>query len=360
MTDSPGNIPAGTPVLVTGATGFTGAFVTRQLVEAGLCVHAIARPSSCIAALQDLDIRWFRGDVFDPETVARAADGVAYVFHLAAAYREAKTSATTYTKVHVTSTQLLARAVAGRNGFQRFVHVSTVGVHGHIAHPPADEASPFHPGDDYQRTKAEAELWLRDFAAANRLPCTVVRPCGIYGPGDRRLLKVFRMAARGWLLVLGGGKCLYHLIHVEDLARILPLAAAHPAVLNDVIIAGNAEPISLMRMAEIVAVHLGRARLRVIRLPAWPFFVAGALCEAVCRPLGIEPPLYRRRVAFYTKDRAFDTSKLRAKLGYECAYTNETGLRQTAQWYAEQGWFRGRRGGKRGCDPRDSAGGQQT
>ena len=210
------SIPRGTRVLVTGATGFTGSVLTRKLVQAGLQVRAIARPSSCTDALKDLDVRWYRGDVFDPETVRQAGEGADYVFHVAAAYREAKSSDEIYEKVHITSTQLLARAALANKNFKRFIHVSTVGVHGHIDRPPADENYPFHPGDVYQKTKAAAERWLREFAAANPLPFTVIRPAAIYGPGDRRLLKVFKMAARGWLLVLGYGKCLYHLIYVEE------------------------------------------------------------------------------------------------------------------------------------------------
>jgi len=339
MANSICNIPRGTRVLVTGATGFTGSILTRKLVQAGLQVHAIARSSSAKNAFKDLDIRWFTGDVFDPETVRHACEGVEYVFHLAAAYREAKSSDEMYEKVHVTSTQLLARAVLANKDFKRFVHISTVGVHGHIDHPPADENYPFHPGDIYQKTKADAELWLRDFAAAHGLPFTVIRPCAIYGPGDRRLLKVFKMAARGWLLVLGGGKCLYHLVHVEDLTDAMIQAATHPAALNEIFIVGDPEPASLMQMGGIVAAHFGK-RLRIVRLPAWPFFLLGALCEGLCKPFGVEPPLYRRRVAFYTKDRAFDTRKLREKLGYAHRYTTEVGLRQTAQWYQDQGWIR--------------------
>ena len=105
-------------------------------------------------------------------------------------------------------------------------------------------------------------------------------------------------------------------------------------------IAGNPQPLPLVEMARLIGAALGR-RVHVARFPAGPVFLLADLCEMLCRPLGIEPPLYRRRVAFYTKDRAFDTRRLRDELGYECHYSNEEGLRMTARWYVDQGWIRG-------------------
>ena len=332
-------IPEGSRVLVTGATGFTGSVLTRKLAENGAIIHVIARSSSNIESLKDLNISWFRGEVYDPATVKAAMEGVSYIFHLAAAYREAKAGEELNRKVHIESTKLLAETAKTIPSFRRFVHVSTVGVHGHIETPPADENYPFNPGDIYQKTKAEAELWLKDFAKKSGLPFTVIRPAAIYGPGDKRLLKVFKMATWPIFPILGRGKCLYHLIHVEDLTSAMILAAIHPAALSETFICGNQEPITLEDMGRTIATELGR-NLRVIRLPSWPFFALGALCEAICKPFGIEPPIYRRRVAFFTKDRSFNTRKLRETLGYSCKYTNREGLVQTARWYVEKGWLK--------------------
>ena len=329
----------GAQVLVTGATGFTGSVLVRRLTEAGARVRAIARPSSRIEGLAHLDIEWIRGQVYDESTIKAAVTGVRYVFHLAAALREARSSEDTYRRVHCTSTRLLAEAATRTPGFRRFVHVSTIGVHGHIARPPADETAPFHPDDGYQRTKAEAEKWFREFTSVHRVPHVVFRPCAIYGPGDRRLLKLFQMAARGAVPMLGHSRGLYHLIHVEDLARVVIRGAVHPAALNEVFIAGSQTAVTLTGIVRIIERTLGR-RVRIVRLPAWPFFALAMVCETVCRPLGLEPPLYRRRVAFYTKDRAFDTRKLRDVLGYTPLFTDEAGLSQTTRWYLDQGWIR--------------------
>jgi dihydroflavonol-4-reductase len=322
--------------LVTGATGFTGRVLVRRLVAEGHQVRAIARSSSDLADLARLDITWFRGEVYDPELVRRAMDGVAVVFHIATLYRDGGADESEHRRVHVDSTRLLAEAAVAQPGFQRFVHVSTVGVHGHIEHPPANEESPYHPGDAYQRTKLEAEQWLRTYAPAHGLSFVVLRPAAIYGPEDTRLLKVFRMALKRYFVLLGQGKCLYHLIHVDDLVELMLLAAKHPAAEGQAFICGNAEPIDLERLGRLVAETLGHP-FRVLRVPAGPVFLLADLCEAVCKPLRISPPIYRRRVAFFTKDRSFDTSKVRGTLGWTPKYTNEEGIRQTARAYRERG-----------------------
>lgn len=331
-------IAPGSRVLVTGATGFTGALLVKKLVAAGVSVTAIARASSSLEQFAGMPINWVRGEVYDPATVQQATKDVEYIFHVAAAFRQAKIADEEYARVHIESTKLLAEAACANPSFKRFIHVSTMGVHGHIQNPPGNEESPFAPGDLYQITKADAELWLREFAPANKLPFTIIRPTGIFGPGDRRLLKVFKMAAMPWYPVLGFGRCLYHLIHVEDLTDAILLAAVREDALGEAFIIGNESAIGLNEMVRIVADELGRSP-RALRVPAWPVFLLAGVCEAVCRPLGIEPPLYRRRVAFFTKDRSFDTSKMRRRLGFTTRFSNEDGIRQTARWYIEKGWL---------------------
>jgi nucleoside-diphosphate-sugar epimerase len=331
-------IQSGDRVLVTGATGFTGRVLTRKLCERGAEVVAIARPSSDLEPLADCHIQWLLGDVADPDLVAKAAQNVHYVFHMATAYREARSSPDVYHRVHVSSTQHLARAVLDNDSFKRFVHVSTIGVHGHIEGAPADETHPFRPGDEYQATKAEAEKWIADFARESGMPYTIVRPAGIYGPGDHRLLKFFRMAAGGNVLMLGSGAGDYHLVHVEDLTDMMLQLATHPDADGEAFICGARDATTLAEIARIVGVELNR-RVRIIRLPAWPFFIAAALCEGICKPLRIEPPLYRRRVAFFTKDRKFDTSKVFRTLDYAPVHPVENGIRQTTRWYVNQGWI---------------------
>ena len=329
-------LPAGTPVLVTGATGFTGINLTRKLAAAGVKITAIARKSSNLGPLEDLDITWIRGDVFDPEIIAEAMKGQEYVFHVAAAFRDAKSLEKDYWNVHVKSTQLIVEEALKNPEFKRYIHVSTIGVHGHIKNPPATEETEFAPGDGYQRTKLQAEEWLNAFAAEHPLPYVIIRPAAIYGPGDKRLLKLFKMARKKFFLLLGKGKCMYHLVHVDDLTNTFLIAATHPDALGETIISGANEPIATADLAKVVADYFGSS-FKVVRLPIGPFFLLGDLCEAICKPLGIEPPIYRRRVAFYSKDRHFDVSKMKRVLGYEPLHSNKDGIEETAKWYVDQG-----------------------
>jgi nucleoside-diphosphate-sugar epimerase len=122
-------------VLVTGATGFTGSLLVKKLCAIGCNVRAIAPHSSDISSLKDLPIDWFRGDVYQKEVVQAAANGVQYIFHVAALFRSAKDLDNEYQLVHVDSTRLLAGVALNTPNFKRFIHVSTMGVHGHIDSP---------------------------------------------------------------------------------------------------------------------------------------------------------------------------------------------------------------------------------
>jgi nucleoside-diphosphate-sugar epimerase len=324
-------------VLVTGATGFTGQALCRKLVKAGAHVRAIARSSSDISVLKDVDIKWVRGEVFDEDTLKLAAEGVSYIFHVAAAFNQEMECEEDYRKVHVYSTQMLAKLVNGRPEFKRFLHVSTVGVHGHIEVERADENYRFQPGDAYQLTKLEAEKWLVQYGLETGFPYSVVRPAPIYGPGDRRLLKLFKMAKFGFVLMLGKGQGMFHLIHIDDLTNIFLLAATKESALGEVFIAvSDDKPISIIEMGKMIGKHIGK-QIHIIRLPLWPFYLAADISSAIFPRLGLQPPIYRRRVDFYTKDRKFDNRKLHRLLGYNPKTCNETGFAETLRWYQKNG-----------------------
>jgi nucleoside-diphosphate-sugar epimerase len=324
-------------VLVTGGTGFTGSHLVHALAADGHEVRVIARSAERAAARLPAGTDVIEGDVADPDVVRRAMAGREHVYHLAAAFREAGIPDSRYHDVHVEATRLLIEA-ARAEGVSRFVHCSTIGVHGHVTDPPANEDSPFAPGDIYQRTKLEGELLAREFGERHGFPVAVARPASIYGPGDLRLLKMFRMIAKRRFPVLGSGEVCFHLVHVKDLVRGLRLLTERDEAVGNVFILAGAAYRPLNDLFELVAESVGVPPPR-LHLPAWPFFALGAVMEAVCVPLRVEPPIYRRRVAFYTKNRAFTTERANRLLGYEPIIDDRTGIGETADWYRANGYL---------------------
>ncbi len=327
-------------VLVTGATGFTGGHLVHALARDGYRVRCIVRSAAKATGLpHGVDIR--EGDITDASDVRRVMDGVGIVYHLAAAYREASHEESGYWRVNVGATRNLLEA-ASEAGVERFVHCSTVGVHGHIANPPADESEPYKPGDAYQRTKCEAEIMALAYAKDHGLSLTVARPTAIYGPGDTRLLKMFRMIAKGTFVILGTRDIYYHMVYIDDLIQGLRLLGSHSAAVGQVFILGGERYYPLPVIAGTVAEILG-VRPPWLRLPARPFQLAGSLCEAICVPLGVEPPIYRRRVDFFTKSRAFSIDKAKRTLGYSPQVSLEAGLHRTLDWCLQMGLIPKRR-----------------
>ncbi len=136
--------------------------------------------------------------------------------------------------------------------------------------------------------------------------------------------------------MLGSGQVFYHLTYIDDLVEGFRLCGEVPAAAGRTYILAGPRYTTLNELVAMIAEQLEVAPPR-FHLPVWPFWTAGLLCEAICVPLQIEPPLYRRRVDFYTKSRAFATTRARTELGFAPQIDLAEGIRRTAIWYREQG-----------------------
>jgi dihydroflavonol-4-reductase len=323
-------------ILVTGATGFTGGNLARRLAAQGASVRALVRDRTKARSLatDGIDVRI--GQLTSLDDVIAAARGCDQIYHIAAVFRTAGHPDSYYREVNVGGTQTVLEA-ARRLDCERVVHCSTGGVHGHIANPPASETYPFGPGDIYQRTKLEGEL-AASAAARHGQRVVIVRPGPIYGEGDLRFLKLYRAVARGVFVMVGSGTPKLHMVHIDDLVDGILLCGTSEAALGEVFILAGPQAPTLNEIVRHIAQSLGVAAPRW-RVPVWPVKAAGLLCESICVPLRIDPPLHRRRVAFFTHHREFDCSKAARLLGYAPKVSPADGIGRTAQWYRSAGYL---------------------
>ena len=323
-------------VLVTGANGFTGSYLAKHLIEKGYEVRGLVRENANMDLLKDINIELVYGDLADGSPMDEATNDIDIVFHIAAAYRVEGVPKKYFWDVNFNGTRKMLEA-AKRSGVKRFVHCSTVGVQGNIKNPPAKEEDPYGPGDYYQESKVEGEKFALEFFKKEKMPGSIVRPVGIYGPGDMRFLKLFKSIYNGRFRMIGSGNVLYHLTFVEDLAAGIALAGEKEEALGETFTIGGEKYLTLNELVERIAKAFGKPFKKRIKLPFWPVWFGGLLCEIVCKPFGISPPIYRRRVDFFIKDRAFDISKAKKLLGYQPKISLDEGLKRTADWYKEQG-----------------------
>ena len=152
---------------------------------------------------------------------------------------------------------------------RRLVYCSTQGVHGHVAHPPGDESSPIAPEDYYQQTKYEGEQALWEVARGG-LEASVIRPMGIYGPGDPgQFLMLYRAGPARRFLMFGDGGTFYHPCYIDNLVDAFEAAAEHPKAVGETYLIGDDRYVSLNELVRGVGASLGQP-VKIVHLPFAP------------------------------------------------------------------------------------------
>ena len=223
-------------------------------------------------------------------------------------------------------------------GVKRFIYCSTCGVHGNVDHPPANEDAPIQPADYYQRTKYEAEPLVMEYHK-NGLPSVIIRPAAIYGPGDpERFFMIFKRVNKGFFPMFGDGKTLYHPLYIDHLVDAFVLVMEPGRGDGRTYLIADEEYVGIEDLVRRTAKALG-VEVKVPHFPVWPVVAAGHICEKICKPFGVTPPIFPRRVDWYRQNRAFDIGRAKAELGYNPTISLDEGLRRTAEWYKAEGYL---------------------
>jgi dihydroflavonol-4-reductase len=330
----------GMRIFLTGGSGFIGSRLAPLAIQSGHSVTVVTpinTPEEKVRceALTRAGIRLVIAPLEDSTVIARELEGQDVVIHLAAAQHEAQAPESHFHRVNVEGTRNLLN-LAAKAGVRRFVHGSTIGVYGSAASGSLDEESPLAPDNPYGRTKAAAEQVVRQFDSP--MEWTIVRISETYGPGDMRLLKLFRGIRKGPYLTVGPGENIHQLIYVDDLSRGLLAACTAPAAQKETVVLAGTEKTTTNEMVTAVSQAVGNNK-RVLHAPMWPFIAAAFVFESTFSPLGLKPPLHRRRLDFFRKSFSFSNAKAEAVLGFRPQVGFSEGARRTAQWYQENGYL---------------------
>jgi len=328
----------GENALVTGASGFLGGHVVRDLRAHGWTVTAAGRRAAALpdgpTFVGDLDdLGRFDPGRFDPgrSDPGRSDPGrpdvpVDVVVHCAA-LSSPWGRWSEFEHANVTGTAQ-AFAFARRVGARRFVHISSPGIYA----APRDrlairehEVDPSRPMNHYIRSKLHAEALLR---AADGPEVVVLRPRGIIGPGDPALVpRLLRVHERVGVPLMHGGRGLVDLTAVENVALAVRLAAEVPEAAGLAFNVTNGEPRPFVELLDQLLTGLGLP-LRHRRLPAGLVYGVAGVLEAVCGvlPGRPEPPVTRYTVSTITHSQTLDITRAREVLGYEPVVTLDESL----------------------------------
>ncbi len=323
-------------VLVTGATGFLGSRLVDQLIERGMRVRALVRATSNTESLQARAVPIATASLHRGEGLADALADIDAVVHCAGGGLAPSTAALYADNVTTTRT-LMSAIVRHRPDLKRLVLVSSISAHGPSPNGlPRPVSAPRKPTSEYGRCKARAEEVVLE--EADKIPVTILRPPAIYGPGDRRMLPLFRAAKRGWVPLPSASRST-SLIHVDDCARALcgMVHVQHPSGRCYHVEDGTPRPMD--EFIKMVGGAVGNTP-RILRVPGWVLRIVGTVSGVIAR--------MRSGAIMLTPDKVndliqphwvCDAAELRKDFGWSPHVSLNDGLLETAHWYRQEGWL---------------------
>jgi nucleoside-diphosphate-sugar epimerase len=321
-------------ILVTGATGMVGSLVCRKAHEAGYTVRALVRRSADRSLLEGIEIEFVEGDLSEPESFPAAVADVQYIVHTAAKVGDWG-HADDYRAINVFALEQLLNAAEREGKLWRWIQISSLGVYAARDHFGTDETEPadIEGLDGYTRTKAEAEVLLKQHVSRHKLPVVILRPGFIYGAGDRHVVpRLIERLRAGKMKLLGDGQKLLNNTYAGNLADSVLLALENEAAVGQTFNIRDERLVTREEFVGTIADYLNLPR-------------PGKVPLAIARPLtnvveGLAklfkarqaPMLTKARLKFLTLNLDFSIEKAKRVLGYRPAVDFRDGMREALDW----------------------------
>src|ERR1035437_3661601 len=308
----------GMRVCVTGGTGFLGTALVRDLLARKVPVRVLARPSRRADLLETQGAEVVRGELGDPDCVARAVEGVDVVYHLAAKV-DTPGSKADFLETNVGGTERVLTACL-RKGVGRMVYASSLAVYGPVpSGQRIDEDTPFDESpqlrDFYAQSKILADQFVVTFARKTALPITIVRPGIVYGPGKQLPVGLLGFTLGKTNFVFGNPNHRIPLNYVENLVDAMQLVAHSGG--------GQLRQFNIVDDDELTLAEYHKVRTEMDKtvthfFSGWPVLLAGPFAEAASRvlPVGGSPRFSKHQLRRALQDRWYDTHRIREETGW--------------------------------------------
>ena len=322
-------------VLITGASGFIGSRLRDALLASGSDVVAIRRPGSP-PSKAGRSVQADYANVAELERVI-AAEKPDYVLHVAGVTKG--TSYEDFRLGNVMPTRNLLGALHRQHpDTKRFVLVSSLASYGPSAtSAPHREADPRRPIEYYGRSKLEAEEVVEEESGG--IPWTILRPSGVYGPGDVDYFNLFKSAMRGWNVFFGNRNRCMSIIYVDDCVRGTLMAAQHENSVGKGYFLTNDEQVTWEQFQSEVLQVVDR-RVRTLDLPEQLVSIAALGGELASR-IDRKPRLFNLQKAKMGAQQAWTCvgDAARRDFGFAAEVSLAEGIRLTHEWYLSNDWY---------------------
>ena len=322
-------------VLVTGANGFVGSRLCRKLIESGYHVIAGVRKGANLALIEELNVEYRCGDINHPESLEEVVSETDYVIHNAGLVKAQ--SRKQFHEVNVEGTRNIMGASLGNKRLKKFILISSLAAAGpsRPGHPLTEDLPPA-PITEYGRSKAEAEMLVSSYR--DRLNTVIIRPPGIYGPGDIEMFTFFQILNNRIRPYLGNWRRRIQLVYVDDLCCGVTRALTSSTDSGSIYFIAEDRSYSFFELVSHIREAVGRAAFPIY-LPDFLVRTIAFISENTLRSLGKAPMFTVEKANEILSNWEVSVDKAEKELGYRSHYSFPEGALNTIHWYREEGWL---------------------
>jgi nucleoside-diphosphate-sugar epimerase len=321
---------------VTGANGFVGSHLVDYLLEQDHEVHAIVRSSSNLQWLDGKDVTLHTCGLNSAEDLKLAFQGANYIYHIAGVVKALTKDG--FMKGNVEMTRNVMEAAAHISTIKRVLVTSSMAATGYAEMgSDVDENSPLKPIEPYGDSKVAQEEVAREYA--DRVPSTIVRPPGVYGPRDTEIFAFFKAINNGVSAMMGFTPKEMSLIHVRDLVQGMYQAATNEDSVGEVYFLGSLECYNWKQLGDYASEAMNKKTI-TIKIPHFVIFILGFFGQILESWFGMDVALNKDRAYRITRPSWYcNSNKAVKELGFQQTVSIEDGFKSTIDWYKEKGWL---------------------